>query len=129
MCRRATFAIAMSSTSMKAARDTTLAINQGLRLPAADRSGVQPSVMSAHPDSGHDGHAGAEWTFAWHLVEQDLYRYPLDNLDEVAGGVLRGQQGEGLTSAPLDRIDVSGNGNVGAGVDTHVYGLAGSHAS
>ena len=37
-----TLAIAVSSTSMKAEIEMTLAMSQGLRLPAAERAGVHP---------------------------------------------------------------------------------------
>jgi len=42
MCASETLAIAVSNTSMKAEIEMTLAMSQGLRLPAAERAGVHP---------------------------------------------------------------------------------------
>jgi hypothetical protein len=42
MCASETLAIAVSNTSMKAEIEMTVAMSQGLRLPAAERAGVHP---------------------------------------------------------------------------------------
>ena len=43
MCASDTLAMAVSNTSMKAEIEMTVAMSQGLRLPAAERAGVHPS--------------------------------------------------------------------------------------
>src|SRR5579862_3769803 len=104
----------MSSTSMNAAMETTAATIHGLRLPAAERSGVQPRLplavsdepaTSAHRHPRFDGHARTERAAFGHRVEQDLHRNSLHDLHVVASGVLRRQQGEGLACTALDRVD------------------------
>src|SRR5215471_17120932 len=47
MWRKATFAMEISSTSMKVGNATTLATNQGLCPPAADRTSVQLCAITA----------------------------------------------------------------------------------
>ena len=49
MCRSATLAIAVSSTCMKVAIDTTQAISHGLRSPAAER-------LASHSAAGRVAH-------------------------------------------------------------------------
>src|ERR1700761_5877017 len=131
MWRSATLAMEVSSTSMKVEIETTLAMTHGLPPPAAERSGdhpppppeAGPSDTSAHLDARLDGEAGAERAGPGHVVEGDLHRHPLDDLHIVAGGVLAGQQGEGLPRAALDGVDLAVQLH-GAGIDAHVHRLA-----
>ena len=91
-------AIELSSTVMKVAMEMTATIDQGLRLPATERAGVQSlavrsdveSDTSAHRDGRLDGHAWTEETVLWRLIEHDLHRNALDDLDIVPGRVLGG---------------------------------------
>src|SRR5262249_27026236 len=99
-------------TSMNDARATTIAISQGLALPAATSAGPltatagalmtasaggsdkgsQPLVerplwIDAH--ARHNGHAGSKRDIGRRIVDDDLHRHPLDDFDVVAGRVLR----------------------------------------
>ncbi len=49
MCRNDTFAIAVSSTSMNAETEMTVATSHGLRSPAAERSADQLPAVAAAP--------------------------------------------------------------------------------
>ncbi len=61
-------------------------------------------------------------------VEKDFYRYALDNLDKIPGGVIGRQQSE-IGSGPwLKAIDASGEFMVRQGIDFDLYGLANLHA-
>src|SRR5690349_11428052 len=114
MCFRATLAMEMSSTSMKAASATTGAMIQGVGPVAAAApppgAGAGSAMLSARPDIDGRNHREAEAgdeTVGQRLVEHDLHRHPLHHLDEVAGGVLRRQQAEARAGAALDRIDMA----------------------
>lgn len=47
MCASDTLAMAVSNTSMKAEIEMTVAMSQGLRLPAAERAEVHPAAEQA----------------------------------------------------------------------------------
>ena len=106
--RSDTLAIAVSSTTMKVAIETTTATSQGLRSPAAERLG--PSRAGAWSlialSRRHDRHAGAE-LHVGRLVEHDLDRYALHDLDVIAGRVFGRQQAERGAAAGLDAVDVT----------------------
>src|SRR4051812_36620464 len=88
MCGSDTLTTVVSSTSMKVANITETAMIRGLTT-----FGVLMALFGI--DRRDHGHAGAQ-PMLWILpgVEHDLHRHPLDHFDEVAGGVLRGQQAE-----------------------------------
>ncbi len=60
-------------------------------------------------------------------IQRDLYRHPLDHLDEIARRVLRGEKGERRPCAGHDAVDLSIEGFVGVGVDLDHYLLARPH--
>src|SRR5579864_4330474 len=118
MCRNETLAIAVSSTSMNAEIDMTLAMSHGLRSPAAERSGVQPpppapadaedaprpdrpscAATSAHSDFWLDRHSRPQRTIPRKILEEDLHGYALHHLHIVARRVFGRQQCERLSRA------------------------------
>src|SRR5258708_21028019 len=111
MCCKATLAIEMSSTSMKAASPTVGAISQ--RLPP-----LVASAISAHLHARHHRHAGAERPAGiQRIVEHDLDWNALHHLDVVSRGIFRRQQAEGGAAAALEAVDMAVEGLVGVGVD------------
>src|ERR1700733_3425504 len=61
------------------------------------------------------------------LVDDDLHRYALNDLDEVAGGVF-GWEGRELRTGPeLDAVDMALQPQLRIGIDTNIDVLAGSH--
>src|SRR5262245_14790332 len=104
----------VSSTSMKVAIETTKAMRYGLCPPAAERSGDQPlagapslllliSLWSNHFGPRHDRHARSDRQVGGPLIDHDLHRNALHDLDEIAGCVFRRQQAEGGAGARLHR--------------------------
>src|SRR3954452_21893831 len=61
------------------------------------------------------------------VVERDPHRYALDDLGEVAGGVLRRDHGEDRARARRQALDVAVNGLARAYVGNDRRGLAGPH--
>ena len=61
------------------------------------------------------------------VVENDLHRHALDDLDIVAGGVLGGQQRERRPRSRLDAGDMAAHGAVRISVDFERDRLAGPH--
>src|SRR5262249_18067682 len=62
------------------------------------------------------------------IVDQDLDRNTLDDLDEVAGGVFRWKGGEARAGAELNAVDVTGELKIRMRVHRDVHLLAGAHA-
>src|ERR1700685_2471946 len=128
---KATLTIAMSSVVMNVAIEMTATIDHGLRPPATERTGVQcpPSppprspAISAHPDGRLHRHAGTERAVPRRVVEHDLHRHALHDLDEVAAGVFRREDSERLAGAALDRIDVALDLLGGGGIHLYHDGL------
>src|SRR5207302_10079944 len=66
------------------------------------------ATPSANGDGRDDGHPRAELVIAGRdPVEHDLHRHALDDLHEVAGGILGWQQAEPRARAGLDAVDVA----------------------
>ena len=63
------------------------------------------------------------------VVEDDLHRHPLHDLDVVAGGVFRRQEAEVGAAAALDAVDVGGELHAGVGVDLTVTGWPTPHVA
>ena len=59
------------------------------------------------------------------LIEYDLDRYALHDLDVIAGRILRRQQAERGAAAGLNAVDVAGEFAVGIGVDSISTGCPG----
>src|SRR5689334_22297899 len=106
MCGKETFATLVSSTSMKVASITVIAITQGLM---SLRVATDRSLLRQY--GGVDVHAGAEHgVAAGNRIEHDLYRDALHHFDEIACGILGWQQAEARTGGARDRIDPAGVG-------------------
>ncbi len=105
-----------------------MAISHGLRSPAAERlcDGTPGAARSFGPDRRHHRHAGAE-QYVGRLVEHDLHRHALHDLDEIAGGVLRRQQAEGGAAAGLDAVDLAFEYAMWIGVDAVIDRIARPH--
>src|SRR5580704_3116844 len=137
MCWRATLAMEMSSTSMKAASPTVGAtspsrVAAGFGAPAngPEASSASPSRLDilAHLHARHRRHAGPERPArVGRIVEHDLDRNALHHLDEVARGVLRRQQAEGRPTAALEAVDMAMEGLAGIGIDADLDRLSGAH--
>ena len=105
----------VSSTTMKVAMEMTAMMVQGLRLPATERSGVQPCSAPLPSGAGHQRTLtvgstlmpGPEDAIRGTLVEHDLDRHALHHLHVIAGGVFRRQDAERLAGAALDGIDMA----------------------
>src|SRR6185437_5944287 len=61
------------------------------------------------------------------LVDDDLHRHALNDLDEVAGGVLGREGGELRTRAELDAVDMPFEAQMRIGIDPDADMLAGPH--
>ena len=95
----------VSSTSMKVASVTVMAMIQGLtagrqirrRYPAWRRNSAHCWIQTL----GVDRHAGAQQVIVvFSGIEHDLYRDALHYLHIIAGGILRRQQAETAPLAP-----------------------------
>src|SRR4051812_16853798 len=110
MCRSATLAIAVSSTSMKVAIETMTAISHGLFGPAAERgrSALRLNFSaSANRHARADRHAGRDVAIGELRVgEDDLHRHALHDLDVVAGRVLGRQRAEDAARSRLEAVDL-----------------------
>src|SRR5262245_27771686 len=118
---------------MNAASAMTTATSQGLRSPAAERSGVQPPLaaasapaISVHLHLRDDGKARAERAVALHSVEYDLDRYSLHDLHIVTGRVFRREQREGLPGPALNGIYMPFDVRIRARIDVNRCVLAGT---
>src|SRR5438067_6802584 len=94
-------------------------------------SGSDPSWRPRPDRSSHfhrrdDGHARTEQNIG-RLVEYDLHRDALHDLDVIASGVLRWQKAESGTAARLHAIEVAFEGLARKGIDRDVDWLAGAH--
>src|SRR5258707_15404737 len=104
MCRSATLAMEMSSTSMKAASPTVGATSQGRAVagfgaaadgPAPTASPERPDML-AHLHARHPRHAGTERPArVGQILAHDLERSAVRHRDLVARGVLRRRPAEG----------------------------------
>src|SRR5579872_1660948 len=128
MCGRATLAMLVSSTSMKAASATTTAIAHGLYL-GFQASGTSAIARLLEINLRIDRHAGPQAVIVVLAgVEVDANRNALHHLDVVSGGILRRQNAEPRTAGAAHLDDFSGVGVV-VGVDREVHVLAGLHAA
>ena len=75
----------------------------------------------------HDRHAGAEGDIGRRMVDDDLDRHALDDLDVVASGVLGRQQRERRAGPGLDAGDVAAEVAIRIGVDLDPRRLARPH--
>src|SRR6266545_1216785 len=105
MCGSATFAIAVSSTSMNVARVTVNATAHGLwrGLQLACSSG--PAIEASLSDVDRDIHGLScpERHPGGHAIERDAHRDALSDLHEVAGGVVGGKS-ENRAPVPPARL-------------------------
>ena len=60
-------------------------------------------------------------------IERDLHRNPLHDFDEIAGGVLGGDDAEARAGAHLYRLHRAVKFFIGIGIDSNGHGLAGRH--
>src|SRR6201996_8159172 len=133
MWRSETLAIVVSSTSMKVASETTMAISHGLWSPAAERGNeaedeaTSPASLDRH--AGLDRHARADVVLLQLLgmVEHDLDRHALRHLDVVAGRVLGRQRAEVAARGALEALHVGRELDVGDRVDLDGHGLVDAH--
>src|SRR5271169_659800 len=92
---KATLAMLVSRTSMKAASATTTAISQGLYLGRQTSWSMVRAAELIAPNSleihvRHHVHAWSKPAIpVFPRIENDLYRNPLDNFHVVSGGILR----------------------------------------
>ena len=112
MCGRATLATLVSSTSMNVASMTVSAISHGTvaGLPVAGGAvgaGLPAAIHRTCTCGTTDIPGASGWARVGRLVEDDLDRHALDDLDVVAGGVFRRQQAEAGAGAGLDAVDVA----------------------
>src|SRR4029453_10219525 len=87
-------------------------MREGCRPGSQRRSQVTPQPLIERrtridPRGGDYRHAGAERDIGRRIVHVDLDRYALDNLDEVAGSILGGQQRERGSGPGLDALDMT----------------------
>src|SRR5258706_11644630 len=86
-----------------------------------DRRDVTPQLaeraLMAGIDRDLDAHPGTQRDAVREPAEGKANRYPLHDLDPVAGGILRRQQGEYRTARRGERRDLGGDGRVRIGVD------------
>ena len=98
MCGSDTLTTVVSSTSMKVANITAIATIQGLTFPCSVTGHVLlslPCHVSTSYNGRRHGHAGTQDVLVvLPRVEKDLHGHALDDLDVVAGGVVRRQQAE-----------------------------------
>src|SRR5262244_1824536 len=113
MLGNATLATLVSRTSMKVASIAVAAMIQGL---------ITVVFMALPCLTGENRrihvHARPENESCRHVFEDDLYGNPLDNLDEVARRIFRGQKAELRSSRTGNGIDVSFKG---AAVHVHLH--------
>jgi hypothetical protein len=79
------------------------------------------------PHAGHDRHAGTQGNIVRRIVNNDLHRHALDDLDVVAGRVLCGQQRERGAGPRLDAGNMASNVAVRIGVDRESHELSRPH--
>src|SRR6266576_1698499 len=84
------------------------------------------SDRSSHFHRWDDGHARTEENIG-RLVEHDLHRDALHDLDVIASGILRWQKAESGTAAGLHAVEVTFESLAGKSIDRDVDRLAGSH--
>src|SRR5690349_19363758 len=95
---------------------------------SARRGGVGGALSFGDADLRGDGHPQTQEVVGRVvLVEDDLDGDALDDLDEVAGGVFRGEHAEAGAGAGLHAVDVAVEDLVGEGVDLDLNGLADAH--
>src|SRR3989442_4243432 len=154
MCGSDTFTTVVSSTSMKVANITAIAMIHGLTCRGCSlircaegtqrtrRTQRQRSVKAGNPlcvlcvhcvdsacvygwDHGHPG--PQQMVRVLRTVEDDLHRHALHDLDEVAGRVLRRQQTEARTRRAGDAVHLAVELSSAERVDVHLHALAGTH--
>ncbi len=94
MCGNATLAMLVSSTSMNAARETTMAISHGLWLGRQISGAGAPERASVRLDIDFRIHRHARpqpMVVVLSGFDIDPHRHPLHDLDEIARGILRRQ--------------------------------------
>src|SRR5579863_5593439 len=105
MCGNATLAMLVSSTSMNAARATTIAISQGLNLGFQ----VSVGVATVHILDVHIGihrQAGPQTMIAIFAgIEVDADRYSLDHFHVIAGRIFWRQQAEARSAGAADLLN------------------------
>src|SRR5262249_19811790 len=133
----------VSSTSMKLASATTMAISHGLAplpLAAVGAPAWIDATLIATPAAVHRAgawidshgrdhrHARPERDVGRRIVHNDLDRHALHDLDVVAGGVLGRQQRERGAGSRLNAVDVTADGALRIGVDVERHRLSRPHA-
>ena len=93
---------------------------------AAFAAGVWPLFAHFVLTVRHDRHAGPE-QHVGRPIEHDLDRHALDDLDVIAGRVLRRQQAERGAAAGLDAVDMAFELAAGIGVDGDLDWIAGPY--
>jgi hypothetical protein len=71
------------------------------------------------------------WTerdIRWRIVHDDLHRHALDDLDVIAGGILRRQQRERGAGSGLNAVDMATDFAFRKGIDLERHRLSGPHA-
>src|SRR6185295_10265981 len=97
------------------------------RPPTSGSAIAEPAAArSFGSDRRHDRHAWPK-QHVGRLVEHDLHRHALHDLDKIAGGVFRGQQAEGGAAASLNAVDMAFEYAMRVGVDADVNRIARPH--
>ena len=106
MCGSDTLTTVVSSTSMKVANITAIATIHGLTV-FGEGSTRRSRGCLLDPHGRRHRHARPQQVLRiLTLLEHDLHRHALHDLDEVAGGVLRRQQAEAGAGCGGDAVDV-----------------------
>ena len=111
---RATLATDVSSTSITVASITETAMSHGLKLGThccgASTSAIGLAEVASLPDldARLSRHARSQQKLVRRiLVKYDLYRHPLDDLDEITRRVLSRQQAEPRARSGLKALDLA----------------------
>src|SRR5580704_10843817 len=130
MYGRATFAIDVSSSSMKVASVTVTAMNHGLTEDRLmDGFPFDTAALSTHVDCGLDRHSRPQQVlFVLILIEPDSHGESLHYLDVVSGSVLGREQAEQRTGGAGKALNLS-LVVTSESVDPDRYGFTRAHMS
>src|ERR1700734_1077972 len=106
----------------KAPRDNPERCGRIIRVPLIIPGSLSLSVRRGGPrvDARLDRHAGAEQADQTVIVEHDLYGDALDDLGEIAGGVVRRQEGEFEAARRGNTVHMALNLGAGEAIDRDV---------